>query len=500
MCCPASNNQIENELDNKPLVNFSLDGVQESKSSSASLDTFCIRFKKCRNIYPIKLIRPNEKFKYDEQQELANVINDLNTCVVIDTAVCDNPKRSKLRMAKSCCGTHGCEYCEEPAISFKDNTMTRKQLTWPPTTMNGRPRTITGIRRIVNSIEEADYELPKNYLKGIKGRSVLLDQDNFDLILDLPTEYMHLVCLGNVKKMLAFTYKLGKDNNRVPKRKRCDPKLFNDIMKNIKVVFEFSRRCRNLDIGVYKAQEYRNVLLFFFPIIVQNIPEINKRERQLWLTLVFMVRSCVIPNAEFDNVSKDTIVSACELYYNLYFELFGQRNCTYSIHTVGSHLMKVRGNVPLTERSAFCFESFYSEMKNMFKAGTSSPLKQILQNTYMKRLLEHHVCEKNIVYKEAKENNTTLENNSLIYTYTNNKHELYVITSIDNDVFYCKRQGKFEFKSSLLPNYDWKSVGVYRCGPIGSENFIIPKAEVQGKVLKVLDKLITCPRNVLNEQ
>ena len=250
-----------------PLINFSLDGVQESRSSSTSLDVFCINFKNCRNIYPIRLIRPNEKFKYDEQEELSNVLADINSSdLVLDTAVCDQPKRSKLRMAKCCSGTHGCEYCEAPSVQYKDNNMRRSHLTWPPSTMNGRPRTITGIRRIVNSIEEEDPNVTKDYVKGIKGRSLLLDQDNFDLVLDLPTEYMHSVCFGLVSNLVDFTYKTGKTKHRITTRKRCDPKEFNVLIATIEVPREFPRRCRNLDTGVYKALEYRNLLLFFFQL------------------------------------------------------------------------------------------------------------------------------------------------------------------------------------------------------------------------------------------
>lgn len=211
-----------------------------------------------------------------------------------------------------------------------------------------------------------------------------------------------------------------------------------------------------------------------------------------------MVRSCVLPNTEFENINKASIVGACELFYNLYFELFGQQNCTYSIHVVGSHCLKMRGNVPFTERSAFPFESFYSEMKNLFKAGTPSPLKQILQNTIMKRSIEHHVCQKSIVYNVKTTN--SLENDSLIFTIKNGKHEFYIITSITNDEFICQRQGKFEFKTPILPNYDWKSVGVYRKGPIGPDIFRIPKQDVKGKFLCVLNMIITCPINVLNEK
>ena len=462
------------------------------------MDTFCISFHGCRNVYPLRLIRPNEKFKYDEQEELANVINDINESnIVIDACILDKPKRSVVTLTKSHAAKFPCEYCECPAVSYIDDTMTKRKLTWPPATMNGRPRTITAIRRIVNSIEEGE-NVSQDYLKGIKGRSLLLDQPNFDYTSDIPCEYMHCVCLGIGKNMMELTYKIGKNRTRVTTRQRCDPKLFNDLIILVQVPREFPRRCRNLDTANFKAQEYRSCILFFFPIILKNIPEIYKKEKQLWLALVFMVRSCVIPNEEFSNVSRDTIYTACELFYNLYFELFGQRNCTYTVHIVPSHLLKIRGNVPFTERSAFRFESFYSEMKNLFKPGTSSPLKQILSNTLMKRQLEFHSCEKTILYQKVKEKQT-MENNSLIYTYNNNTHDFFVITDINEDVFTCRRHGKFEFKPILLPTFDWKTVGVYRKGPIGSQVFNIHKNEIKGKAICVLNMIISCPINVLHE-
>lgn len=209
-------------------------------------------------------MRPNEKFKYNEQEDLQIVVDDLNGSeITIDTASMDNPKRSKLRMAKSSSGKCGCEYCEASAVQYKDDTMKRSHLTWPPNTMNGRPRTITGIRRIVQSIEDEDQDFPQSYYKGIKGRSVLLNQPNFDFIHDITTEYMHLVCLGIVKPLIEYTYKIGKNRPRITNRKKCDPSLFNDIIITIQVTREFSRRCRNLDTAVYKALEYRNVLIFF---------------------------------------------------------------------------------------------------------------------------------------------------------------------------------------------------------------------------------------------
>ena len=216
-----------------------------------------------------------------------------------------------------------------------------------------------------------------------------------------------------------------------------------------------------------------------------------------------MIRSCVLPNNEFHNVDEKKIKSACEKFYKLFEKVFGQNNCSYSIHVVPSHLLEMRQNCPLTERSAFKFESFFSEMRDMFHPGTKSTLKQILTNCFMKRILEHHVCEKTTFYDVFKETeNNGKENNYLIYVYDeNNTLTMYIIKEkISNTHFSCCKQGKFRAKIDLTPEYDWSKVGVYKVGPVSEERVLIPVDTISGKVIKVQNYLITCPNNVLHEQ
>ena len=307
-----------------PIVQLSLDGILESKSSSNSLDCYSVKFNHCRNIYPIRIIKPCERYKYDEEEELRKVLLDLNSNnVIIDCAILDNPKRLFIRCAKCFSAKYPCEYCKSCAVthldkckktskeiekrfgqeerhlsqqlsqlqdtqegseneeemndiqirlqvlnSEKDNELQkagRKQLTWPKSTMNGPPRTLNKIRAIVNEIENTPDIVKTNphFCKGIMGRSLLLDQPFFHLIKDTPTEYMHLVCLGNVKRMVELTFKVGENRERVTKRKLSPPALYNIKIKDIQLTREFSRRCRNLDFGVMKSSEFRNILLFF---------------------------------------------------------------------------------------------------------------------------------------------------------------------------------------------------------------------------------------------
>ena len=342
-----------------------MDGVLESKSSINGLDTYSIKFNQCRNIYPTRLIKPSERFRYDEQEHIKDVLDDLNdNDVVIDCCVLENPKRGVMKCMKTAAAKNGCDYCKNCAVSFENPKTGRKQITWPSSTMTGNLRTMEKIKEIVNKIEENPniVKSDPDYCKGIKGRSHLLDQPYFNMLTDVHCEYMHCVCLGVIKRMVEVNFKVGENRDRKTKRKLSSPQLFNDKIRSIQLTRECSRRCRNLDLSVMKASEYRNLLIFFFPIVLECIEDEFKNDKRVWLHLVYMIRGCIIPNDEYRKIDESTIESASKKFYILYEKLYGQINCTYSVHIVSSHLLPIRGNQPLTYKSAFKFESFFSEM------------------------------------------------------------------------------------------------------------------------------------------
>ena len=479
-----------------------------------SLETFSINFNKCRNIYPIRIIRPCNKFKVDEQLQIKSVLDEINdNGLCIYCAVFDKLKRTVAKCSLSHSAYFGCEYCECPAklYSHPDATKTKKHLVWPYETRKGKLRTVNSVIDIAHRTIENGGPLDRHEAKGIVGKSHFLSQPNFHFFRDMPCEYMHLMCLGSVKRLFTLTFKVGENRDRITKRKLSDPSLYNFYISQIQVIREFSRRCRNLDVSVFKAQEYRNAVLFFFPIIIKCIEPDYTNEIKVWYYIVYMIRSCVIPNDEFRNLSDSKINYACENFYRLYEKVFGKTNCTYSIHVMSSHLLLIRGSQPLTFKSAFKFESFFSEMRNMYVPGTVSTVKQILQNCYMKRAVEFHTCEKSVFYDckkspvEGKVFLPGLEDNSLIYvTDENNGHHMYQIVEKNKNlpnVLTCIKQGKFEFKNELTPALNWSQVGVYKAGPtFNDEKITVNKEDISGKVLKVDNYLITCPLNVLQEK
>ena len=292
----------------EPVLDFSLDGIQESKSSPVSADVYCVSFKGCKQVYPIRIVREMNKYKVNEQKMIKAVVDDINVCQChLETVVGDNPKRSNLRCALCHSASFAYEYCESKAQYIRDAVLNNKgHLAWPSNTAYGTPRTIENIREITRKIEE-NHLLPKDECKGFVGTSHLLYQPNFHFIKDMPSEYMHLLCLGVVKRLVELTFNVGESRKRITTRKLSDVSLYNKLISAVQLFREFSRRLRNLDFGVMKAQEYRNIILFFFTLVLECIPSKYTKERKLWLQLAFVARACVISNAEYDAIPKKLI-------------------------------------------------------------------------------------------------------------------------------------------------------------------------------------------------
>lgn len=531
-------------------IYMSLDGVSESKSTSVSMDVFSTKFKNCRTIYPNRIVRPLGKVRLSNSEQFKFVLRDIKSMELeVEKFVGDNPKRSTLKGSLNHSAYYPCEYCwgkgvqwntaksealrkqEEKKISehnefiaskiefLKQNDTSdiknlkismlesllkdpdkhcskpRTQIVWPAVTRNSNMRTTEEVKEIVRRIENGE-RLTRDECKGIQGPSEFLYLTNFDYVKDAPAEYMHTTCLGLIKRLVELTFQVGENRPRKTTRKLSPVALFNKKMSEIKVTDDFSRRIRALDFAVMKAQEFRNLALVFFIIIIDCI-EPGEKEIRLWLLLSFMLRACTLPNEEFQNIPKSKIKYCMSNFYIIFEMLFGAINCSYSVHVVCSHLLDIRGENPLTETSAFSFESFYSELRNSFTPGTTSTTKQILKNIYMKRILAPHVCKRPISVSAY---DTAMECNSLVYTFVENKYHFYKIKDINRDILTCCEIEKKEWNTSDAGNLTWSQVGVFLKGNIQKEKVSVKLSDVKGKLVHVQNHLLTLPNNVLREK
>ena len=425
-------------------VDVSLDAMSESKSTNINLDVYSSRFRKCRNIYVHQIVRPLNNYKTDNKKYLKSFLNQVCQCnCVIKCFIGDSPKRSFGRDALGHNSYFPCEYCTQKGhlfhtadsnivglkanllqqktlihnqieqlishddnsdenreelktlrdiqkridLALKDINVKKKKIVWPSNTINGLPRTREEILEITRRLEEEPDRVSKDDAKGIVGRSAFLDIPGFDMLYGFPPEYLHGACLGVGKKLICLTFNVGAKFTRTTKRKLSSVQDFARAISKVKFFREFSRRARTLDLANMKGQEYRNIILFYFQIVIDCI-ENSAKERRLWLLFSFMIRACVIPTEEFNEIDPAVIQYCCTQFYILYEKLFGVTNCTYYTHIIGGHLIQIRENGPLTFTSAFPFESFYGEIRHAFQPGTQSPLIQI----FRKHFVETQYC------------------------------------------------------------------------------------------------------------
>ena len=523
-------------------MQISCDGMSESRSTSISLDVYSSRLKNCQVIFPHKIVRPLGKYQIDHKEQLSSLVQNLiENGDLIETYVADNLKRAVARSCLCFSSTFPCEYCfargvrfkiinqsaaakkqlqkvreqiknltggdgdsEQLAMLEKELQKTEKQLkgtnrshiVWPSSTSNAEPRTPEKMLEIIEKLEERGGKLPADEAKGVVGRSVLFMIPGFDFVVCVPTEYLHSVCLGVGKRLLELTFDVGEKRSRITTRKLTNPSLFNDLMRHVKVLREFARRSRELDFSVLKGQEFRNIVIFFFPLVLDCLEE-NAEERKLWLWLAFMIRACILPEQEFSVINLTDIETWAKNFYNLYEKLFGEKNCTYNTHIVCSHILEMRFQGPLTFTSAFGFESFYGEIRASFTPGTPSTLKQIFKKILMKRALSHHCCKNSIYFSDHE---TSLENDTLIYCYKQRSHDIFKVTEVTDNHVFCRRIGKYPHSFDDLPNLNCAQVGIYKKGLLSDEKIKIKKEDIDGKVLDVCNLLITCPNNVLREK
>lgn len=323
-----------------------------------------------------------------------------------NSIVCDNEKKTALRLQRQIIvqkmeqnDTDGDAASNPPLLKIISEIddqikgLGRKtgQVVWPSSSKNGEIRTKYKVLQICTNIAN-NVPMTKDDLKGIKGHSPLLDLHYFNFVKHIPAEHLHSMCLGVTKWLVELTFSVGTKRLRITKRKLSNPTTYNNLMSSIKVVFEFPRRIRFLDFAVMKGQEFRNLVLFFFPVVIDCI-EKSAKERKLWLLYAYMMRSCTVQEKEFQNIPLDDITFCCHAFYDLYEKLFSVKNCTYNVHVVSSHLLDIRDQGPLTATLAFGFENFYGELRHAFVPGTPSPLKQMMQKILLKRQLIKHQCK-----------------------------------------------------------------------------------------------------------
>lgn len=204
------------------------------------------------------------------------------------------------------------------------------------------------------------------------GECPLINIPNFDLVAQVPLDYMHLVCLGVVKKL----FKLWTTDHlsvRLQVRKLC---LISDrLLKHVSVFvpLEFQRKPRSLMVyKQWKATEFRQFLLYSGPVVLKDVVSIDVYNHFLSLHVAISILASNELHLKLINYAEELL-----RHFVISFEvLYGIHNSSHNIHGLLHLADDVKYHGTLDEFSAFKFENFMQQLKKMIRKS-DKPLQQI---------------------------------------------------------------------------------------------------------------------------
>ena len=339
---------------------LSLDGIPESKSGGRSVDVLSIRYDGCRAVYSIAILQPARKgMGLPDDTILAPFLAEYDgSKLPLRYVIADAPKRAALSGLKQHSSNFACQYC----VAEKSDRA------YPWESCRADKRTNAETRRAAEAGEDAF---------GVKKLSPLRSIDTLDIIKHIPAEQLHLVDLGVIRKMIQLSFKCPQFKAKQVDFVRADDTGLNKELEVAKGLPNFSRRTRPLDTANYKAEEYRNLGLCFWPLIWKYIPQ---RAANVWLMTVFAYRAMILPDVPFTKWSgKYDVTQLLTLWYREFEAVYGKQNCSYNPHTF-FHLPEVRELGQLSETSAYDFENHYNQLKRSYRPGSASTGKQALSS------------------------------------------------------------------------------------------------------------------------
>jgi hypothetical protein len=350
---------VPNELS----VQINIDGLPISKSSSAqfwpilgsvaevksSVFTIGLYFGDKK---PEKVAEFLEEFVSEGIVLLGNGLKYKNKRirVKVNSFICDAPARAYVKSIKGHTGFHGCGKCNT------DGEYYERRVVFPE--LSSALRTDESFRA------KSDEE----HHTG----DTILQKLPVNLIDQFPYEYMHLVCLGVVRKLIKLWLRGDFRVFRLPSQ---EVEQLSNKLQNLSdcICCEFARKPRSLrELDRWKATEFRQFLLYTGPVVLQN--SLPSEHYNLFMCLHCAISilankdTCLVLN----NYAKDLLTYFVQTFGSLY----GRKHISYNVHG----LIHLSGDVktlgPLDTFSGFKFENHLGFIKKLLKKP-NNPLQQI---------------------------------------------------------------------------------------------------------------------------
>ncbi|XDV16329.1 hypothetical protein PO909_016096 [Leuciscus waleckii] len=307
----------------------------------------------CGTCKPTSLTEYLEDF-IAEVNELANgfEFEGVRLTLHLSSMVCDAPARAFLKNVKGHTGYHGCEKCTEDGV-YLENRMTFPRSDLPR-------RTNESFRNKTDS----------DHHRGISP----LEETSLDMVSGFPLDYMHLVCLGVMRRLLHLWLKLG------PLTCRLSGFHINTLSERLVnarryVPMEFARKPRALrEIDRWKATEFRQFLLYTGPVMMKDLltTEVYKNFMLLFVGIFILCNNSFIE--DYGDYANEMLV----LFVNHFGQLYGPQFLSYNAHSLVHLADDAKKHGILDNFSAFKYENHLNKIKRLLRKPTC-PLSQIIK-------------------------------------------------------------------------------------------------------------------------
>lgn len=296
-------------------------------------------------------------------------VNDGNLYKVkLDCFVCDAPARSFIKNVKSHTGYFGCDKCTQ------EGEYLNHRMTFPVTT--AKLRTDADFREMIDDSHH-------------RGPCPLSDLP-IGLVTSFVFDYMHLVCLGVVRKLIKFwiSGSLHKGDDVASRLSANSVQRLSARLVSLQsfVPCEFARRPRALsEIDRWKATEFRQFLLYTGPIVLPGILSTNVYNHFMLLSAAITILVSPSLCQKYTDYAKSLLVSFVESAKTLY----GQDFIVYNVHGLIHLADDVSRHGSLDSFSAFPFENELKALKRLVRKA-QNPLAQCIRRLSERRCLSHY--------------------------------------------------------------------------------------------------------------
>ena len=349
-------------------LSLNIDGVPLFKSSNISAWPIlcCIDNLSPEIVFPIAFVIG--KSKPSNLDFLVETIDDLNkgfseglqfegiqfkislTCII-----CDAPARAMVKNHKQYSGYFGCDRCTQRGLYVGRMTF--------PLVDNVPPRTDDAFRK---QDQEGHH----------KGETPLLKLENLDIINDFPLDYMHLVCLGVIKRLILIWM-------RGPRREgRLSAGQIGQVSSSLIelrrfIPRNFARKPRGLDeLDRWKATEFRQFLLYTGQFVMKSV--LPDEHYKHFMTLSTAV--CLLVGPALAAKHAEYAHQLIKYFVKRGATLYGPEFMVYNVHGL-IHLADDASRFSgLDNCAAWKFENYMQQLKRKVRTG-KNPAVQLVKRT-----------------------------------------------------------------------------------------------------------------------